>query len=103
MALTRWTSSLCSRTCEATRRKQSKACRTANTVPIPSSVRHPEVAGVAVVEQSQRLLPCGSQLHVPCRRHRDAETCRLPMAYGLLRETASGLRTAVCGTARTMV
>ncbi len=75
----------------------------ARTFQGPTEERHPEVAGVAVVEQSQRLLPCGSQLHAPCRRHRDAETSRLPMAYGLLRETASGLRTAVCGTARAVV
>ena len=68
-----------------------------------AEVRHSEVASLAVGKQSQRILPSCPQLYAPCRHQRDAEACRLSLPNGLLCEIASVLRTAVCGTARTVV
>ena len=68
-----------------------------------AEVRYPEGASVAMGEQSQRLLSCCPQFHEACCLQGDAEACWLSMPNGLLREVASVLRTAVCGTARTVV
>ena len=76
----------------------------ADTLQEPAKMRHSEMAGMAVGEHPKRLLAHCPQPDIDASHiNGEPETRTLSHAYGILRETASALRTAVCRTARTVV
>ena len=75
-----------------------------HTLQEPAKMRHSEVASVAMGEYPKRVLAHRSQPDTQtCHIKRELETSALSHTYGILRETASVLGTAVCRTARTVV
>ena len=75
----------------------------ADTFQEPATLWHRKMAGMAVGQYPERLLAYGARLSAQSHNQREFETGALSLAYGILRETASVLGTAVCRTARTVV
>ena len=76
----------------------------ADTLQKSTKMWHSQVAGMAVGKYPKGILAHRSQPDTQaCHIKRELETSALSHTYGILRETASALRTAVCRTARTVV
>ncbi len=76
----------------------------ANTLQESTTMWHPQMAGMAVGKHPKGLLAHCSQPDTDTSHiKRELEARTLSHTYGILRETASALRTAVCRTARTVV
>ena len=76
----------------------------ANTLQESTTMWHPQMAGMAVGKHPKRVLAHCPQSDIDASHiNGEPETRTLSHAYGILRETASALRTAVCRTARTVV
>ena len=76
----------------------------ANTLQESTTMWHPQMAGMAVGKHPKGILAHCSQPDTDTSHiNGEPETSALSHTYGILRETASALRTAVCRTARTVV